>query len=60
MVIDPVNCTNVCFTYTPNCLRDGPADPERLNKVSFKSNKARFKSNKVGFESNKVSLYQIK
>jgi hypothetical protein len=55
MVIDPVNCTNVCFTYTPNCLRDVPADPERLNKVSFKSNKVGFYFKKISFESNKVS-----
>ena len=33
LVIDPVSCTNVCFTYTPPCLRENNVNPERLNQV---------------------------
>ena len=33
LVVDPISCTNVCFTFKPPCLRSGPTDPERLSKV---------------------------
>ena len=36
LVIDPISCTNGCFTFTPQGFRDGPVDPERLNKVYIK------------------------